>query len=121
LQDAFFFREQGELVAITTQDGVDVILRLRENETGHTLGITLHNPGKEAARISGLLLTIPGQTRATILSPEDGAGFQAWSFRKFLVDRGTVMELDLSLSSILLLPDENLLLPTLELITESES
>ena len=115
------FRGTDSLVVISSTGGLDLLTVFKEAAGQSTIRIVVVNPGDSALAIRNLKIgpmAIPGQkANATLTcwhskSPSEGAG-PLW---RWLPDSEQAPErsLNLSRSSIVLLPDERILLPPLQ-------
>ncbi len=116
LQDAYLFNENESLVAIGSVGELDMITHFSGDSTSGAIRLSLHNRGKVSLAVKQVeLCSMPIEVESGLqLMIENHVSGLPWSLS---IDRqGNLItcSLDLSNSSIILLPEEELCLPRLE-------
>lgn len=111
LENAHRFMDGDQEIYIASLDGLDIISRVQKDSSAYRLQIRLFNAGKERVDITSLRLWSTEGLRA-----EEG---WLWSFRSMAGEDGKGLELELSSSSLVLLPGEEIRLPGLMLFLPS--
>jgi hypothetical protein len=132
LKGAFIFNEKATHLAISSQGDLDIISAIKRDTSGASIQVTLANTGKEIEEIAQLTIMdmgIDGMGGVAVLSDhvvEIGdinsspsgiclrtSSTETWQFRFTLQGERIDCSLDLSASSIILLPGEEISLPPL--------
>ena len=132
LQDAYIFHEKEKLVAIGSLGELDIIIRFSGDSLRGAIQLSLHNRGKEVLSVNQVSLfskhlneasdaLLMGDDRLQIhaSSPSRALCLKAgygwpWALLFDIQADQLYCSLDISNASIILLPEEELMLPQLE-------
>jgi hypothetical protein len=114
LESAFLFHEGESLVLISSVGKLDAVTMIGRDSLAASLQLSLINSGKERQEISRIHIQFPLEPQAPE-GPEDGI----WDFHLSRRDDAYICRLNTSGSSVILLPEEELVLPPIRFFLAS--